>query len=49
MNTVWMRSPDGERKEVDAEPAELARLMNAGWSQCEPPAEQAKEANDHAS
>lgn len=38
MATIWMRGPDGERKEVDADPVNVARLMNHGWSQCEAPA-----------
>jgi hypothetical protein len=37
--TVWMMPPHGlgEPREVDATPAVLVRLMNAGWSQCPPP------------
>ena len=36
---VWMMPPFGvgEPKQVDAKPEVLVPLMNAGWSQCEPP------------
>jgi len=41
MNTVQMRSPEGETREVEAPSEELACLMNAGWEQVkdQPPAE----------
>ena len=31
MNTVRMRSPEGEVREVEAPSEELGRLMNQGW------------------
>lgn len=38
MDKVYMKSGHtGEVKYVDAEPAELVKLMVAGWSQCEAP------------
>jgi len=45
MNTVWMRPPwgEGEPKQVEDTPVILVPLMVAGYSQCEPPAVQAKE------
>ncbi len=40
-DTIWMRPPFGmgEPKEVEAAPAEISRLMVAGWSQCAPPSQ----------
>jgi len=35
VNTILMRSPEGEAKEVEAPSEELARLMNAGWQRAE--------------
>jgi hypothetical protein len=37
---VWLRPPwgDGEPKKVDATPQVLTPYLVAGWSQCEPPA-----------
>jgi hypothetical protein len=39
-NRVWLKPPFGvgEPKEVEATPDVLTRLLVAGWSQCEPPA-----------
>ena len=31
--TVWMRSPEGEVREVEATPAALVPLMIRGWQQ----------------
>ena len=49
MDTVWLAPPWGkdEPKEVEATPALVARLMVAGWRQCDPPsAEGRKESVD---
>lgn len=34
--TVHMRSPSGEVREVETRPATLVPLMISGWQQCEP-------------
>ena len=38
METVFMRSPDGEVKEVEATTDKLTNLMSAGWHQVPAPA-----------
>ena len=38
MDWVFMQSPEGEVKEVEATAAELTPLMVAGWRQVPPPA-----------
>jgi hypothetical protein len=40
-NRVWLRPPfgQGEPKEVEATPDVLTPLIVAGWSQCDPPAD----------
>jgi hypothetical protein len=38
METVFMRSPDGEVKEVEATAEALTPRMAAGWHQVPPPA-----------
>jgi len=38
MDWVFMKSPEGEVKEVEATAAELTPLMVAGWRQVPPPA-----------
>ena len=45
MDKVWMRPPfgQGELKEVEATPAVLVPMMNAGWSQCAPPEPEVKQ------
>ncbi len=34
--TVHMRSPDGEVREVETTPAVLIPMMIRGWQQCDP-------------
>lgn len=48
VNRAWMRPPYGEGEPIEVEdtPERLVPLMVAGWSQCDPPAAQAKETND---
>lgn len=38
--TVWLAAPfgQGEPRRVEAKPEVLVPLMNSGWSQCDPPA-----------
>ena len=38
METVFMRSPDGEVKEVEATAEALSPLMSSGWIQVPAPA-----------
>ena len=38
LNSVFMRSPEGEVKEVEATTAALTPLMVSGWIQVLPPA-----------
>ena len=38
MNSVFMRSPEGEVKEVEATTEKLTVLMSAGWHQVPAPA-----------
>lgn len=35
-DTVHMRSPEGEVREVEARPEILVPMMISGWQQCEP-------------
>ena len=46
---VWMKPPFGlgEPKEVEAKSELIVPLMNAGWSQCEPPASNDEEVTEH--
>jgi len=37
MDSIFMRSPDGEVKEVEASVEKLTPLMVAGWIQVPPP------------
>ena len=37
MNTVLMRSPSGEEKEIEATPEALTPVMAAGWHQVPAP------------
>jgi len=41
-NVVWLAPPfgQGEPKAFEAKPEIIVPLMNAGWSQCDPPAAQ---------
>jgi hypothetical protein len=34
--TVFMRAPDGEVREVEARPETLVPMMISGWQQCDP-------------
>jgi hypothetical protein len=38
MDSIFMRSPEGEVKEVEATTAALTPLMVSGWIQIPPPA-----------
>jgi len=40
METVWLISPAGERRQVEAREDILVPLLVAGWRQCPPPAEE---------
>jgi hypothetical protein len=46
--TVWLAPPfrQGEPKAFEAKPEVLVPAMNAGWSQCEPPAS-SEEVTEH--
>jgi len=47
--TVWLTPPFGlgEPKKVEAMPELIVPLMNAGWSQCDPPAGSDEEVTEH--
>jgi hypothetical protein len=44
MDKVWLVSPEGVTREVEAREEILVPLLVAGWRQCPPPDE--KETND---
>jgi hypothetical protein len=46
---VWMMPPfgQGEPKVFEAKPEVLVPAMNAGWSQCDPPAVGEEEVTEH--
>lgn len=47
--TVWLAHPfrQGKPKAFEAKPEVLVPAMNAGWSQCDPPASGEEEVIEH--
>ena len=48
-NVVWLGPPfgQGEPKAFEAKPEVIVPAMVAGWSQCDPPADEEVKANVH--